>query len=358
MRLADAAIKSFARHETFHPRYGWFRKAYSVAAADPDAFRRPDAPVTLGVGKNMVRAIRFWGLAAKLITENPQSPNKRAPQIVPTRRGHALFGQSGWDPYMEDPGTLWLLHWLLLAPPSRLPVWWVGFNEFGAVEFGEPQLLQAVTRQLEATSGWAKPSNTSVKKDVKALLRTYGPAQHSRRVSIDDSLDCPLRELGLLRLSSATGLWRFSLGDKPTLPAAIALHVTLDYVDRTVGGANTITLDRLATEIGSPGRAFKLSDADLLELLQLVESDHDSLSLSAAAGVWQLSWRGDPAEIATTVLDDYYAAGGGSGRRQEKNSSGCVGDTVVDLDLFEGRFHVRPRGEHLHRTSSASGGTA
>ena len=128
MRLPDVAVRSFARHETFHPRYGWFRKAYSVAAAAPYAFGRDDAPVVIGVGKNMVRAIRFWGLAAKLITEDPQSPNRRAPQFVPTRRGHALFGDQGWDPYMEDPGTLWLLHWAAAARRLSCPVCWLGIQ--------------------------------------------------------------------------------------------------------------------------------------------------------------------------------------------------------------------------------------
>ena len=92
MRLVDAAKPTFARHETFHPRYGWFRKAYRFAAADPHIFSREDAPVRIGVGKNMVRAIRFWGLAAKLIEVDQGSSNRRTPGLVPTPRGHALFG--------------------------------------------------------------------------------------------------------------------------------------------------------------------------------------------------------------------------------------------------------------------------
>ena len=90
----------------------------------------------------MVRAIRFWGLAAKLITDNPQHSGGRETAHVPTRRGHALFGEGRWDPYMEDPGTLWLLHWLLLAPRSQLPVWWLAFNEFNAVEFAGSSRLR------------------------------------------------------------------------------------------------------------------------------------------------------------------------------------------------------------------------
>ena len=117
MRLVEAAVKSFARHETFHPRYGWFRKAYAFVEKDPGVFLRRDATVEIGVGKNMVRAIRFWGLAAKLIREDKRSRSRRVPNLIPTDLGHRLFGNAGWDRYMEDPGTLWLLHWMLLAPP-------------------------------------------------------------------------------------------------------------------------------------------------------------------------------------------------------------------------------------------------
>ena len=180
MRLAEAAERSFARHETFHPRYSWFRKAYSHVTDDPRIFSRPDAPVQIGVGKNMVRAIRFWWLAAKLITEDPQHSGRRETSFVLTRRGDALFGEGRRDPYMEDPGTLWLLHWLLLAPKSQLPVWWLAFNEFNAVEFAEADLEAAVSTLLDAASGWAKPHPTSLNKDISTLLRTYAPADRTR----------------------------------------------------------------------------------------------------------------------------------------------------------------------------------
>ena len=178
MRLVDAAEPTFARHETFHPRYGWFRKAYVHVVLDPEVFAREDAAVVLGVGKNMVRSIRFWGLAAKVVVEDGQSIG-RSRALVPTRMGHALFGECGWDPYMEDPGTLWLLHWLLLAPRSRLPVWWLVFNEIHAVEFTDTDLELGILVQLEAASEWAEPHQKSVYKDLSALLRTYAPVESS-----------------------------------------------------------------------------------------------------------------------------------------------------------------------------------
>lgn len=306
MRLVDAAKPMFARHETFHPRYGWFRKAYSHVDADPHVFSREDASVRVGVGKNMVRAIRFWGLAAKLIDVDRRSSNHRTPDLAPTCLGHSLFGDSGWDRYMEDPGTLWLLHWLLLAPPCLLPVWWLAFNEFHAVEFADDHLEVAVATQLEAVAGWTAPHPSSVRKDISALLRTYAPAERSRRTGIEDVLDCPLRELNLIGRSAATHRYRFALGAKATLPPAILAYAALDYVARINSGGNTVTLDRLAREPGAPGRAFRLTEGELLAALESFVDGTNSLELTTTAGAVQLSWSDEPSEIGRESLDGYY----------------------------------------------------
>ena len=62
----------FARHETFHPRYGWLKKGYDEVFDDPDIFIKEEAAVNLGVGKNMVASIRYWGLAFKIYRELPE----------------------------------------------------------------------------------------------------------------------------------------------------------------------------------------------------------------------------------------------------------------------------------------------
>ena len=329
MRFVEATKPSFARHETFHPRYGWFYKAYAFAARDPHAFIRDDAPVIIGVGKNMVRAIRFWGLAAKLIVEDPESPNKRSPLLVPTRFGHALFGEYGWDPYMEDPGTLWLLHWALLAPPSQLPTWWLAFNEFHPIEFTDEELELTVIGQLEGASEWASPHPSSVKKDVSALFRTYAPADRSRRVGIDDLLDCPLRELRLIQRSPATGRFRFNLGKKLTLPSAVVTYAVLDYVCRVGVTANTIDLNRLTLDAGAPGKAFKLTGPELADALSEGVTRVPGLEVSALAGASQLAWSEPPEQIAAQILSDYYQTG------VEDFAAGPAADSPIDDELLE-----------------------
>jgi len=309
MRLADAAVPAFARHETFHPRYGWFRKALHCAARDPEIFNAPDATVELGVGKNMVKAIRFWGMAAKLVEQGPDSSNRRAAGVFPTDFGESLFDPcSGWDTYMEDPGTLWLLHWKLLSPRSLLPVWWVAFNEFDAIEFDAAELETACRGVIASGTEWNEPSRSSLRKDVTALLRTYAPAERTTRTGIDDLLDCPLRELGLITRSPATGNFRFAMGPKQTLPPAVVACAVLDYVAFSEPTAKSVLLSRMATEPGAPGRAFRLNEAELADSLRLaVESSSGRLNLASPAGAAQLVWRGDPAELGQSVLNDYYS---------------------------------------------------
>src|SRR4051794_10824163 len=227
MRVEASTIGSFARHESFHPRYGWMKKAVDGAAADPHVFSRDDAVVTLGVGKNMVRAIRFWGLAAKLLTLAPDPARPRHPKVVPTRLGHTIFSDGGWDPYCEDRGTLWLLHWLLLAPRSLVPVWWIAFNEFTAIDFSDEDLRAFVSDFVGGVSDWREANPSSIKKDLDCLLRMYTAEATDGRPTGDDLVDCPFRDLGLLRAASQRRRFRFVSGHKPGLPGEIALFAAL-----------------------------------------------------------------------------------------------------------------------------------
>ena len=62
--------------------------------------------MTLGVGKNMVKSIRHWSVATGVLADTRGGGDA-------TDFGARLFSDEGWDPYMEDPATVWLLHWQL-----------------------------------------------------------------------------------------------------------------------------------------------------------------------------------------------------------------------------------------------------
>jgi len=116
-RADDALRPVFARHETFAPRYGWLKKAYDAALTRPEIFLEPDAPVDLGIGKNMVRAMRYWAEAFKVLDRRPNTQRPRLDEATTTPFGDLLLADDGWDPYLESRASLWLLHWKLLEPP-------------------------------------------------------------------------------------------------------------------------------------------------------------------------------------------------------------------------------------------------
>jgi hypothetical protein len=65
-------------HETFPCRYAWLPKVVRGLRENPKLFSdEAAAMVTLGVGKNMVRSIRFWSQATGMAT------------ILPKGAGHA-----------------------------------------------------------------------------------------------------------------------------------------------------------------------------------------------------------------------------------------------------------------------------
>lgn len=195
----------------------------------PDVFSRPDATVPLGVGKNMVHAIRYSGLAYKILAEAPNPAHPRRTGVAVTPFGEVLLNEDGWDPYLEQSGTLWLLHWQLLAPPCAVPVWWATFHALEATSMDDADLPDRVLDVIAAVPGWPRVAGGSVKKDVDCLLRMYASRSGGRQ-SVEDLLDCPFRELGLMEpVAGEPRAYRFAVGSKPTLPDAVVAYASPDF---------------------------------------------------------------------------------------------------------------------------------
>jgi hypothetical protein len=310
MALEASSRPVFAGHQTFHPRFGWIKKGLDACRRDPGAFHRPDAPVQLGVGKNMVEAIRFWTLATRMAVRAPNPERPRLADAHPTRIGLALLGEGGLDPYLEDPSTMWVLHWLALSAPSMLPVWRATFNDFTALEFDETALLRFVEDEIAATT-WSPPHPSSVRKDVDCLLRMYSSTPRRGRQTIDDLLDSPFRDLELVvPAAGEDGSYRFVRGPKPTLTPLAVAYACLDFLACQDGTARTATTTRLTLDDGSPGRLLKIGERELTEALAAVGRPHSGLALATPAGTTQLVLDDDPAVVARALLVDHHGRRG------------------------------------------------
>lgn len=300
---------SFARHETFHPRYGWLRKAYEAARDMNNIFLRPDATTILGVGKNMVRAIRYWGLAYKVIEEEPNEDNPRVHDVYASAFGEELFGKDGFDPYLEEPGSLWLLHWKLLSsvPICRAPAWWAIFNSPRALDFNDQTLTEELRRFCEEYPELGEVVDNSLIKDARCLLRMYGSATQGRDLP-EDSIDSPFVELDLIRpLPRANREWTINRGPKRNLPDAIVAYASLDYLAAHNISGRLASLSGLTRSPGSPGRAFALTESALTETLARYANSHPELMrLTDAAGVRQLLVPEQLGKVRTQTLRSFY----------------------------------------------------
>jgi Protein of unknown function (DUF4007) len=315
---------TFARHETFHPRYGWLKKGFDAAGEDGAVFNRKDATTRLGVGKNMVRAIRYWCLAYKILEEERSEDNPRLFDLVPSEFGKQLLADDGWDPYLEDPGSLWLLHWNLLRYPCRAPAWWAIFNSPYSPEFSDGALLDEL-RRFRDEQGWTEVADNSLDKDVRCLLRMYGSATQGRDL-LEDSVDSPFAELGLIRpIPGDTRAWSVNSGAKQGLPDEIVVYACLDYAIATESGAKLLGVAGLARNEGSPGRAFALTETALGDALARFAEEHETIELTHAAGNRQLVlpeacfMTGEletvSSEIRESILNLYYDRRWGAKRR-------------------------------------------
>ena len=208
---------SFSGHETFPFRYTWLKKAVDAVGNDPRVFGREDAMVLFGTGKNMVSSVRHWGSLTGVIEEDPTVHNNRGRSLRVTELGRRLFCDDGWDPYLEDPGTLWLLHWQITKDPERATTWYWVFNQLSNPEFDRRTLVDELLR-LSAQHEWSRVAPTSVKRDVDCFIRTYAPMRLTKRSVPEDSLDCPLVELGLLASDTGVNSYVIRRGEQASLP--------------------------------------------------------------------------------------------------------------------------------------------
>ncbi len=253
---------SFSGHETFPFRYPWLKKGFDAVREDGEVFLRDDAVTTLEVGKNMVRSIRHWCLAAGVVEENPERSGLR-----PTDFGTLLFDDGGLDPYLEDPATLWLLHWQIASNRARATTWFWTFSHFHEPEFTREALTSALFRWTQTLSG-KLVAESSVRRDVEVFLRTYVRSRQSRGDVTEDSLDCPLVELSLVVQPGDGQTYQFRRGAQRSLPDGILLFAVLAFWEAFAPSTETLAVHDIARQPGSPGRLFKIEESALVERLE------------------------------------------------------------------------------------------
>jgi hypothetical protein len=268
---------SYTGHESFPFRISWLPKAVAALEAGIDPFTDPREGMTrLGLGKNMIQSLAYWVVVTGLAT-------KTAGGLHPTNFAEqTLSRKTGYDPFLENTQTLWLLHWNLCQgwkedDRIRQPYAWYYFaNKLTDDEIAPSETIERYTSGPLSRSTGKELSYATLHQHFEIFVKTYvGGTAKGARSTPEDALDSPLTTLGLIKESGdrktqngkRETVYRVNNAAKPTISKETFRHCLHEWWTAYHPNENTLTVRQITTEENSPGRCFRLPEICVHEIL-------------------------------------------------------------------------------------------
>jgi len=278
----DPNITKFAGHEKFHLRYGWLTKSFRALTKDPKIFETDKATIALGVGKNMVTSIRYWLRACQIIENESYNATKIGKFI--------FYEKEGYDCYLEDEATIWLLHWLIATNPNMATSLYWFFNKFHKSEFTAEEIQTALGDFIKASLAGKKPAAATIKNDALLIPRMYTQSKGNTNATIEDALDSPLSLLRLIHKTSEGRCYYSKLESRPTLSLGVfgfAASQLLQARSEKIIPIEDLMYTR--NDFPALGSIFRLTENDLLTKLEkLIHYIPGVFEIRETAGIHQL----------------------------------------------------------------------
>lgn len=274
---------SFSGHDSFHCKSLWLKKGYDFLSQEYN-FNAPDAVAELGVGKNMVNAIRYWLKSFGLTI------NDRLTEIA----DYLFHSETGRDKYAEDLTTLWLLHYLLVSTniASLYNLLFLSFQREKR-EFDKEQLLQFIKRKCDVPEQKNVYNENTVNKDIKVMLQNYVMPLDLK--SLDD-FSALLINLNLIR-KNEDKKYSFNSKSKDDVPSIVLLYALIDQK----GNDKTISFDMLQ----DISLLFCMPITELIYAIKQLEKDFpDIIAYNDNSGVRNVQFLKEIEKLE--VLDNYY----------------------------------------------------
>lgn len=256
----------FRGHETFFIRKGWLYKGMSNVVKEPGVFQGAAGnPMdVLGIGANMVKSLRYWLTTTKLTSE-PKAGKKN--QNL-TELGKIVFEN---DAYMEEIGSIWLVHYMLATNAEEATSWYVFYNEFNKNEFSLEDFHSAVVKYVRMQDSVAIPSDRVIEDDFNCIVNTYVPRAklNPTKVHPESNIDCPLGELALVDvIDKRNGIYKKTVPKLDMIPQLILLSAIIN----SANGEKEIRISALQNDKFQIGKIFNLDSITLINALYRLEA--------------------------------------------------------------------------------------
>ena len=286
----------FSGHDTFHCRQQWLLKGLElIDNKELNGFHNLEESIlNLGVGKNMVQAIQYWLRAFGLIDEE-----KKLTEIA-----KLIFSKErGFDRYLEDEGTLWLLQYLI-CNVDIASIYKLIFSDYAkeriSNEFDERQILNFIKLKIAETNNRETSENT-LNSDFKVFIQSYFSGIRTLK-SLEDDYNSPLIELNLISsISRENGIITYKLNreNRVDFPLEIFGFCLYDLY----GNDTAIQFKEIRKTLGA---YFVLTNEGLEIIIERLCLKYPEFIFNDDAGVRQIQLKANTENYKLKLLQNYY----------------------------------------------------
>ena len=266
-------------HESFYIREGWLRKGIVAIKDEPEILSNVyEAIDKLGIGSAMVKSIRYWLQAVGLTEEKRGDKGKRYQELTESF-GKVIFEN---DPYFEDLGSLYLLHYKLVSNKELSTTWNLFFNSIKANEMTKHHMEEGLKQLILNIDPEYSISSRSLNDDCNCIIKTYF-AEKNDFENPEDNLICPLSDLGLIKKAHERNKEEViykTIPDKNKLDRLIVLYVIID----NLGDNKSTTIKNLIEDENNIGKVFNLDKNSINSYIDTLE-DEGYLNVNRTAGL-------------------------------------------------------------------------
>ncbi|MBB6215081.1 hypothetical protein HNQ80_001170 [Anaerosolibacter carboniphilus] len=290
----------FRAHESFALRKGWLRKGMKFIDRDGQTyiFTSKDSNEQLAIGKNMVKSLRYW-LQAFNVSLEPVS-GKRYQEFTD-------FGKAIWenDSYLEEQGTLWLLHYQLVTNKELATAWYWFFNVFSinefTKEFSVEQLKEYIKYVLQT-----EVSTSSIEGDITCIISTYLTPIRNKKITPEENIECPLADLNLIELTSEGRSYKKRKIMTEEIDSLIVLYALLDKFYKDYDDYQEVRQIPIKEVIEGEGSISRVFNMDIFVLNNYLDRLHNEkyITVTRTAGLDVITILTDMKPI--DVIHSYY----------------------------------------------------
>lgn len=253
------------RHESFSIREGWLAKGIKNVKEYGNVFALQNATDILGIGTNMVKSLKYWMTATKLIEEKNR-------EIMLSDFGSII---NEYDPYLEDIFSWWLIHINMITNIDDAYIYNLFFNKCNIKTFTKRELYEKLYALL--INEKLTFNENILQDEVNMIIKTY---------TIDEKIDnpennfiCPLSELNLLKKVDRD-TYEKNRPEIRNLPFWVVYYIICLLLD----DRDNIIIDELLKEENSPAKLLNMDKNLINEYLDEMKKN-DLIIINRTAGL-------------------------------------------------------------------------